>query len=115
MKTDNLEYLKKGKLSVRFFEKDVVWQDTGTHKELLKASNFVEKFQKEQGEYVGCLEEIAYKNEFISKECLLQSAEKLKKTEYGQHLLKVAKTYGEQRKILITEEMGSQDKNLLKL
>ena len=89
----NEEYLKKGKLSVRFFEKDVVWQDTGTHKELLKASNFVEKFQKEQGEYVGCLEEIAYKNKFISKECLLQSAEKLKKTEYGQHLFKVAERY----------------------
>lgn len=86
----NEEYLKKGKLSVRFFEKDVVWQDTGNHKEMLKASNFVEDFQTKKGEYVGCLEEIAYKNKFITKENLLKSAEKLKKTEYGQHLLKIA-------------------------
>lgn len=86
----NEAYLKNKKLKVKLFEEDVVWQDTGTHKELLNASIFVRKMQQE-GRFVGCLEEIAYENGFISKEKLLELAKKMEKTEYGQHILKIAK------------------------
>ncbi len=86
----NEAYLKNKKLKVKLFEKDVVWQDTGTHKELLNASIFVRKMQQE-GRFVGCLEEIAYENGFISKEKLLELAKKMEKTEYGQHILNIAK------------------------
>lgn len=86
----NEAYLRNKKLKVKLFEEDVVWQDTGTHKELLNASIFVRKMQQE-GRFVGCLEEIAYENGFISKEKLLELAKKMEKTEYGQHILKIAK------------------------
>ena len=86
----NEAYLKNKKLKVKLFEEDVVWKDTGTHKELLNASIFVRKMQQE-GRFVGCLEEIAYENGFISKEKLLELAKKMEKTEYGQHILKIAK------------------------
>lgn len=82
-------YLKNNKLKVELFEKDVVWQDTGTHKELLNASIFVRQMQQEDV-FVGCLEEIAFENGFINKEQLLSLAKKLDKTEYGKHLLKIA-------------------------
>ena len=83
-------YLKKGKLAVKLFDNDVVWQDTGTHKELLNASIFVREMQK-QDIFIGCLEEIAFENGFIKKEQLLNFARKLEKTEYGRHTLKIAK------------------------
>ncbi len=86
----NEAYLKNKKLKVKLFEEDVVWQDTGTHKELLNASIFVRKMQQE-GRFVGCLEEIAYENGFITKEKLLELAKKMEKTEYGQHILNIAK------------------------
>ncbi len=85
----NEEYLKKGKLQVTLFEKDVVWQDTGTHEDLLKASNFVRDTQREKKIYIGCLEEIAYKNGFISKEDLLKNIDRLKTTEYYKHIVKM--------------------------
>ena len=66
------------------------WLDTGNHDSLLEAANFVEAFQKRQGLYVSCIEEIAYKRGFITKEQLLKLAEPLMKTEYGQYLVEVA-------------------------
>ena len=85
----NEQYLKKGKLKVNLFEKEVVWQDTGTHKELLKAANFVCKMQTEQDIFIGCLEEIAFKNGLITKNKLLDAAKRFEKTDYGKHLLKI--------------------------
>lgn len=87
----NEEYLKKGKLKVNLFEDEVVWQDTGTHEELLKAANFVFKMQTKEDVFVGCLEEIAFKNGLISKQQLLDAAKRFEKTEYGKHLLKIFK------------------------
>ena len=68
----------------------MAWLDTGTHRGLLEASNFVEAIQTRQGLYVACLEEIAYRKGYIDKEQLLKLAEPLMKTEYGQYLVKVS-------------------------
>lgn len=86
----NNEYLKRGKLKVELFGRGMAWLDTGTHRSMLAAANFVEAVQTRQGLYVSCIEEIAYRNGFISKEQLINLAQGLKKTEYGQYLLKVA-------------------------
>ncbi|MBR1778913.1 MAG: glucose-1-phosphate thymidylyltransferase RfbA [Clostridia bacterium] len=86
----NNEYLKKGKLKVELFGRGMAWLDTGTHRAMLAAANFVETVQTRQGLYVACIEEIAYRNKFINREKLLKIAQKLKKTEYGQYLFKVA-------------------------
>lgn len=87
----NNEYLKRGKLKVELFGRGMAWLDTGTHRGLLEASNFVEAIQTRQGLYVACLEEIAYKKGYINKEQLLQLAKPLMKTEYGKYLVKVSK------------------------
>ena len=86
----NNEYLKRGKLKVELFGRGMAWLDTGTHRSMLAASNYVEAVQTRQGLYIACIEEIAYRNGFISKERLIELAQGLKKTEYGQYLLKVA-------------------------
>ena len=91
----NNEYLKRGKLKVELFGRGMAWLDTGTHRGLLEASNFVEAIQTRQGLYVACLEEIAYKKGYISKEQLLELAKPLMKTEYGQYLVKVSKENNE--------------------
>ncbi len=85
----NNEYLRRGKLKVELFPKRVVWMDTGTYKALLKASNFVEKVQTTQGIYIGCLEEVAYKKGYITKEQLRGLAGTLLSTEYGTHLMQL--------------------------
>ena len=64
------------------------WLDTGTHDSLTEASNFIQTIEKRQGLKVACLEEIAYEQGFITKEKVLSLAEKLKKTGYGQYLIK---------------------------
>jgi glucose-1-phosphate thymidylyltransferase len=87
----NNEYLRRGKLKVELFGRGMAWLDTGTHKGLLEAANFVEAIQTRQGLYVACIEEIAYRKGFISKEQLIKLAEPLSKIEYGQYLLRVAK------------------------
>lgn len=87
----NNEYLRRGKLKVELFGRGMAWLDTGTHKGLLEASNYVEAVQTRQGLYIACLEEIAYRKGYISKEQLLQLAKPLMKTEYGQYLVKVSK------------------------
>ena len=86
----NNEYLKRGKLKVELFGRGMAWLDTGTHKGLLEASNYVEAVQTRQGLYIACLEEIAYRNGYINKEQLLELAKPLMKTDYGQYLVKVA-------------------------
>lgn len=86
----NNEYLKRGKLKVELFGRGMAWLDTGTHRGLLEASNFVEAIQTRQGLYVACLEEIAYRKGYINKEQLLELANPLMKIEYGQYLVKVS-------------------------
>lgn len=86
----NNEYLRRGTLKVELFGRGMAWLDTGTHRAMLDAANFIEAVQTRQGLYVACLEEIAYNNGFIDKEKLLKRAEELKKTEYGQYLFKIA-------------------------
>jgi glucose-1-phosphate thymidylyltransferase len=87
----NNEYLRRGKLKVELFGRGMAWLDTGTHRGLLDAANFVEAVQTRQGLYVACIEEIAYRKKFISREKLLELAQPLLKTEYGQYLVSVAK------------------------
>ncbi|CEN23754.1 glucose-1-phosphate thymidylyltransferase [[Clostridium] sordellii] len=86
----NNEYLNRGKLKVELFGRGMAWLDTGTHNGLLEAANFVEAVQTRQGLYIACLEEIAYRKGYISKEHLLELAKPLLKTEYGKYLVKVA-------------------------
>lgn len=86
----NNEYLRRGTLKVELFGRGMAWLDTGTHRAMLDAANFIEAVQTRQGLYVACLEEIAYSNGFIDKEQLLAQANKLKTTEYGQYLFKLA-------------------------
>ncbi len=86
----NNEYLRRGTLKVELFGRGMAWLDTGTHHAMLDAANFIEAVQTRQGLYVACLEEIAYNNGFINKEQLLEQANKLKTTEYGQYLFKIA-------------------------
>ncbi|OQY10905.1 MAG: glucose-1-phosphate thymidylyltransferase [Marinitoga sp. 4572_148] len=83
----NKEYLKLGKLKVQILGRGFAWLDSGTPEGLLEASNFVSAIQKRQGLYIACLEEIAYRNSWITKENLKKVAEELKNTEYGKYLL----------------------------
>ena len=86
----NNEYLQRGTLKVETMGRGFAWLDTGNHDSLLDAANFVAAFQKRQGLYISCIEEIAYKRGFISKEQLLVLAEPLMKTDYGKYLKEVA-------------------------
>ncbi|WP_210471194.1 glucose-1-phosphate thymidylyltransferase RfbA [Sporosarcina sp. 6E9] len=86
------EYLQRSELKVEIMGRGLAWLDTGTHESLLEASNFVEAIQKRQGLYVSCIEEIAYRRDYISKEQLLQLAKPLMKTDYGKYLVEVAKS-----------------------
>lgn len=86
----NNEYLRRGDLRVETLGRGFAWLDTGNHDSLLDAADFVAAFQKRQGFYISCIEEIAYKRGFISKEQLLKLAEPLMKTNYGQYMIEVA-------------------------
>lgn len=86
----NNEYLGRGNLHVETLGRGFAWLDTGNHDALLDAADFVAAFQKRQGLYVSCIEEIAYKRGFINKEQLLKLAEPLMKTAYGRYLVEVA-------------------------
>lgn len=88
----NNAYLEKEELRVELFGRGMAWLDTGTHRAMLDAANFIEAVQTRQGLYVSCLEEIAYRRGFINKEQLLKQAKKLEKTEYGQYLYQVAES-----------------------
>lgn len=82
----NLMYLEEGNLNVNLLGRGMAWLDTGTHDSMLDASNFVAAVQKRQGNYVACIEEIAYRNNWITSEQLLLSAQPLLKTHYGIYL-----------------------------
>ena len=86
----NNEYLRRGSLKVKLFGRGLAWLDTGTHENLLAAANFVQIVQSRQGLYIACIEEIAYRMGYITKEQLLALAEPMLKIEYGQYLKKVA-------------------------
>jgi glucose-1-phosphate thymidylyltransferase len=86
----NNEYLRRGTLQVETLGRGFAWLDTGNHDALLDASDFVAAFQKRQGLYISCIEEIAYKAGFITKEQLLKLAEPLMKTAYGKYLVEVS-------------------------
>lgn len=86
----NEEYLKRKKLRVELFDDGFMWLDTGTFDSLLDGSNFVASFQKKEGKYIACIEEIAYKRNYISKEQLVKLAEPMLKNDYGKYLMKVA-------------------------
>ncbi len=86
----NNHYLENGQLKVELFGRGMAWLDTGNHRMMLAASNFVEAVQTRQGLYIACLEEIAYRQKFITKEQLIAVAEKLKQTEYGKYLFTIA-------------------------
>ena len=86
----NNEYLRRGKLHVETLGRGFAWLDTGNHDSLLDAADFVAAFQKRQGLYISCIEEIAYLIGFINKEQLLELAKPLMKTAYGQYLVEIA-------------------------
>lgn len=86
----NNEYLQRGDLMVETLGRGFAWLDTGNHDMLLDAADFVAAFQKRQGLYISCIEEIAYKRGFIDKEQLIKLAEPLMKTAYGQYMVDVA-------------------------
>ena len=88
--TVNETYLKRGDLHVEPLGRGFAWLDTGNHDMLLAAADFVSTFQKRQGLYISCIEEIAFKRGFIDKDQLLKLAEPLMKTEYGKYLVEVA-------------------------
>lgn len=86
----NKEYLRQEKLKVAVLDRGTAWLDTGTFDSLSDASEFVRVIEKRQGTKIGCIEEIAYRKGFINKQQLLELAEKLKKSGYGNYLLKLA-------------------------
>ncbi|MGH4139658.1 glucose-1-phosphate thymidylyltransferase RfbA [Clostridium sp.] len=89
----NNEYLRRGNLKVELFGRGMAWLDTGTHRGLLDAANFVEAIQTRQGLYVACIEEIAFRKGFINKQQLLKLAKPLMKIEYGKYLMRIADDY----------------------
>lgn len=86
----NNRYLVKNMLQVETLGRGFAWLDTGNHDMLLAAADFVSAFQKRQGLYISCIEEIAFKRGFISKEELIELAQPMLKTDYGKYLLEVA-------------------------
>lgn len=86
----NNEYLRRGDLYVETLGRGFAWLDTGNHDALLDAADFVAAFQKRQGLYISCIEEIAYKRGFITREQLVNLAQPLLKTEYGRYLIDIA-------------------------
>ena len=88
--TVNQEYLKRGELKVQTLQRGFAWLDTGTHDSLSEASTFIEVIEKRQGQKVACLEEIAFKKGWITKEKLVEVAQQMVKNEYGKYLLQLA-------------------------
>ena len=86
----NNAYLERGTLSVETLGRGFAWLDTGNHDMLLAAADFVSAFQKRQGLYISCIEEIAYKRGFIDRDQLIRLAQPLLKTDYGKYLMEIA-------------------------
>ena len=89
----NLAYLKRGDLNVSVLGRGFAWLDTGTHDSLLEAGQFVQTVEHRQGLKVACLEEIAYRKGWVTKDHLIERGTLFNKTGYGQYLLKVADGY----------------------
>ena len=87
----NNEYLRRGKLKVKLFERGFAWLDTGTPEGMLNASQFVQTVQERQGFYVSCIEEIAWRRGFISTDKLKQIGNELEMTDYGKYILSLCK------------------------
>lgn len=86
----NKEYLKMGELEVELLGRGYAWLDTGTHESLLEAAQFIETIEKRQSLKVACLEEIAFKKKYITKQQLLKIANSVKENQYSRYLLRVA-------------------------
>jgi glucose-1-phosphate thymidylyltransferase len=91
--TVNQKYLEQKNLLVQTLQRGFAWLDTGTHDSLSEASTFIEVIEKRQGLKVACLEEIAYKRGWITKEHLIELAKPMAKNDYGQYLLRRAEEY----------------------
>lgn len=89
--TVNQEFLKDGELTIQLLGRGFAWLDTGTHDSLSEASTFVEVIEKRQGLKVACLEEIAYRKGWISKERIIELAQPMIKNQYGQYLMNLVK------------------------
>ncbi len=87
----NKEYLRRGKLKVSILDRGTAWLDTGTFDSLMQASQFVQVIEQRQGIKIACIEEIAYRKGFITKEQLITVAQPLLKSGYGQYLMNVLK------------------------
>lgn len=87
----NKEYLRQGKLDVKLMGRGYAWLDTGTHDSMLEAANFISTIERRQNLKVAALEEIAYRMGYINKDQLVELAQPLKKNDYGQYLLRLAK------------------------
>lgn len=85
----NKEYLRRGTLKVALLDRGTAWLDTGTFDSLSDASEFVRVIEKRQGNKIGCIEEVAYRNGFINREQLNQLANELAKSGYGEYLRKI--------------------------
>lgn len=86
----NKAYLEMGELNVELLGRGYAWIDTGTHESLLEASQFIQTIENRQSLKIACLEEIAYRMGYISREKLIKQAEPLLKNQYGQYLIKIA-------------------------
>ena len=86
----NQVYLEQQKLKVQTLQRGFAWLDTGTHDSLAEASTFIEVIEKRQGLKVACLEEIAFKRGWISREQLIESSRPMQKNDYGQYLIRLA-------------------------
>jgi glucose-1-phosphate thymidylyltransferase len=87
----NAEYLRLGKLKVAVLDRGTAWLDTGTFASLMQAGQFVQVIEERQGLKIGCIEEVAYSNDFITKDELKKVAEPLVKSGYGSYLLNLLK------------------------
>jgi len=90
--TLNQMYLDRGDLHVELLGRGFAWLDTGTHESLLEAAMFVETIEKRQGYKIACLEEIAWNNDWLSSEQVMQTAKALSKNSYGQYLMRLVKS-----------------------
>ena len=85
----NVEYLRRGDLHVELLGRGIAWLDTGTHESLLQAANFIQTIQERQGLKVACLEEIAYRQGYLSASAVERLAHDMRKNSYGEYLLRM--------------------------